>query len=163
MVKTLQAKLAKAKARKGFTLVELIVVIAIIAVLAAILIPTLSGVIESSRKRSAESTCQSIQTAAKAFAQTVTAKTGLDCTPTTTTDMDDGNGQQTMQAYILSQVPEIGSSTTKGASVRIVDGKINAVYYTEGAYTAGWTEAGGNIEAEKGSANAAAAGGVSVT
>ncbi len=58
MVKKLQAKLAKAKAKKGFTLVELIVVIAIIAVLAAILIPTLTSQLQKSQVTSADTTAR---------------------------------------------------------------------------------------------------------
>lgn len=57
MVKKLQAL----KAKKGFTLVELIVVIAIIAVLAAILVPTMLGYVTSSRVTSANSTAASIK------------------------------------------------------------------------------------------------------
>ena len=39
--------------RKGFTVVELVIVIAVIAILAAVLIPTFSGIINRSRRSNA--------------------------------------------------------------------------------------------------------------
>ena len=42
------------KNKKGFTIVELVIVIAVIAILAAVLIPTFSGVIEKAQKSAAE-------------------------------------------------------------------------------------------------------------
>ncbi len=56
MIKKLQAL----KAKKGFTLVELIVVIAIIGVLAAILVPTMMNVVTKARVSSEDQTAKSV-------------------------------------------------------------------------------------------------------
>lgn len=47
----------KNKLKKAFTLTELVIVIAVIAILAAVLIPTFSNVIESSKKSASLQTC----------------------------------------------------------------------------------------------------------
>ncbi len=44
--------------KKGFTIVELVIVIAVIAILAAVMIPTFSGVIENANKSNALSTAR---------------------------------------------------------------------------------------------------------
>ena len=51
----------------GFTLVEMLVVVAIIAILAGILVPTVNGGLKSAKKRRAEVECQNIETAVRQF------------------------------------------------------------------------------------------------
>ena len=70
MIKKLQAL----KKKKGFTLVELIVVIAIIGVLAAILVPTMLGYVTSSRITSLNSTAASIKNNIDSFLTTADTK-----------------------------------------------------------------------------------------
>jgi len=52
--------------RKGFTIVELVIVIAVIAILAAVLIPTFSGIIDKANKSACLQEARNAYTAAYA-------------------------------------------------------------------------------------------------
>lgn len=58
----------KKKNRKGFSLVELIVVLVIMAILAAALIPSLIGYISKTKEQNVQSECQQAVTAAQTIA-----------------------------------------------------------------------------------------------
>lgn len=61
------------KSKKGFTLIELIVVIAILAILSAILVPTMMSIIGSAKKQVKESNAAAVFSAAQAAYVTITA------------------------------------------------------------------------------------------
>ena len=67
-------KIRKLKDRKGFTLVELIVVLVILAILAALLIPALTGYIDKANKEKIVSECRMVVMAAQTEASELYGK-----------------------------------------------------------------------------------------
>lgn len=67
-------KIRKLKDRKGFTLVELIVVLVILAILAALLIPALTGYIDKANKEKVVSECRMVVMAAQTEASELYGK-----------------------------------------------------------------------------------------
>ena len=82
--------------KKGFTLVELIVVIAIMAILAAVLVPTVTSKIKDANSSAAKSDCQTLANAIQA--DIINVQTGADAKYPTTSDHTNGKATATYAA-----------------------------------------------------------------
>ncbi len=68
--------------KKGFTLIEVIMVIAIIAILSLILIPNVMILIDKNKKRTCEKMIDNIESAAKMYVNQNKYELGFDCSGT---------------------------------------------------------------------------------
>jgi prepilin-type N-terminal cleavage/methylation domain-containing protein len=117
----------KMRNRKGFTLIELIVVIAILGILAAILVPSMMTFIGDSREAALKANCRTLVTGAAAYAakkmSTDSAYAGGDMSKATAAD-------------VTALTPYIGTPSATAWTVSINgDGTVTGATYAEGGKT----------------------------
>ncbi len=127
--------------KKGFTLVELVVVIAIIGVLAAILVPSMMGYVKKSRLKTANGNAKTAyNTAAGALADLETsgvqvtslAISNVDCTKGgDPDDIDNVKSEEDGKKYVEEVVKQaLGANGGDGGYVSVIgDTKANDVWY----------------------------------
>ena len=131
--------------KKGFTLVELIVVLVILAVLAAMLIPALTGYIRKAREEKEFQAASSLYTAAQACATEAYGRTASGTTPTyanyiTINDLEDLTGIDiNAAAFTINQTG--GQSTDQGAGIAEITAF--SVQITNGGTWYNYSKAGG--------------------
>lgn len=115
--------------RRGFTLIELVIVIAVIAVLAAVLIPAFSGIIQKAKYNAA---LQEARGALTAFAVNTAAQTGAGgCDVYLVTGFEDSPFYFTCESGELKDAPEgsLNRSLEDGEIIRVA---VDDSYLIEG-------------------------------
>lgn len=126
----------KLKDKKGFTLVELIVVLVILAILAALLIPALTGYIDKAKEKAIIAETRQVVVAAQTLGDEAYAKknVGTDIT------FGDGTGVDVTKAEV-AKLAEV-TPVTNIKDVTWAKGKISHVQYEKGGKTCDyWAEA----------------------
>ena len=117
------SKIRALKEKKGFTLVELIVVLVILAILAALLIPALTGYIDRANNEKVISETRMAVMAA----QTLDASTSVN-----------SNGSSVAYSAAIKSLGEVSGTVT---SVTVSGGKVSALTYS-GSKTCTYTKTG---------------------
>lgn len=112
--------LTKKRKKKGFTLIELMAVIAIIAILAAVLVPTVTGYIERSKKTAVITQIRNVVSAIETYNATTYGNTAIsdDATVASLVDKDD---DVLIQQDLLDKddADRLGTSLTVGLAKKI--------------------------------------------
>ena len=119
--------------KKGFTLVELIVVLIILSILAALLIPALTGYIDKAKEKNIIAETRQAVMAAQTLADEAYANGTADATIKSNLEANSGK-----------VIQDLGEVTGEISSVTIENGKVTALTYARGktcTYTNGATGA----------------------
>lgn len=124
----------KLKDKKGFTLVELIVVLVILAILAALLVPALTGYIDKARNKQIIAETRSAVMAAQTLVDEAYAKSSQAVVATTTADNDNKKvvvGSESVTYDAIAKLAELDASKISGVMIS-AEGKLTQLVYTDG-------------------------------
>ena len=159
--------MAKNNKRRGFTLVELIVVLVILAILAALLVPALTGYIDKAKKNQVIAETRMLTQAAQTelsslyatdeFAEqniyesyTIASKDGTAFSIGSSNQLLTNLKERYNSIVKLSEVPSLNSGTGNFAIWADKSGKITFTFYRDGkGYTGIYSAEDGSIEAFK--------------
>lgn len=125
--------------KKGFTLVELIVVLVILAILAALLIPALTGYIDKAKEKSVTAECRQVVMAAQTLADE--AYGASNAASPTITFKTDGAGGTEIDLEDVAKLAEVTEGNIKAITANKTITKVNyenkgiKVQYKDGTYT----------------------------
>lgn len=140
----------KLKDKKGFTLVELIVVLVILAILAALLIPALTGYIDRANEEKVVAEARMALMAAQTQGSIEYAKapagTAIAFDNTATTESDDTDGKVTLAE--LNKLDDVKLTTTNLTELTYKDGKVATMKYVSAGYTATYDTTKGLVAAK---------------
>ena len=128
----------KLKDKKGFTLVELIVVLVILAILAALLIPALTGYIDKANKEKVVAETRMVAMAVQTEASEAYGAAGAGKTLNDTADdtkWEDDTTSTTDHIDNIKALAEVVDSTRTFEATISKDGKLTEVKYNSGVYT----------------------------
>lgn len=111
-------KKMKENKKKGFTLVELIVVLVILAILAALLIPALTGYIDKAKNKSIIAETRQAVMAAQTLA-----------------DEKYANDRATTITLNMKDIQDLAETKQEPTSVKLDEGKVVELVYTNGGKT----------------------------
>ena len=136
--------------RKGFTLLELIVVIVIVGILSAVAIPTFINTVNKSRIASARSTLESVFTSAKAIAAFKASDPSVTGNPLVTdTELTQALAEAGLSGS-ANVVDTPATATTPGTITYTVGGKTVTLQYdaaTDTSATLAWNDATNTLTA----------------